>query len=141
MGFDELMAIAQSEFVFAILFIGLLYLSVKQVQKALETNRAQSADREQYIMDMHHKQMVELKENMLHERGNMNEIIQEQRHSFNKRETELLKHLEKNTAQLSNITGTLKDIQRNLSKLEERVEDNFMDVWKELGSKQYRNKE
>lgn len=140
MSIDDVTKIAQSEVVFAILFIGLLYLVLKQVQKALETHRNLSAEREKYIMDMHEKQMSELKENMLHERNNSYEIMQEQRHSFDKRETELMKHLEKNTAQLTNITGTLKSIQHNLSKLEERVEDNFMDVWKELGAKQDKNR-
>lgn len=89
---------------------------------------------------MHEKQLSEIKENMLHERNSSHEMMIEQRHSFDKREGELVKHLNKNTEQLTHIADTLKDVQRNLGKLEDRMEDNFMEVWKELGSKLDKNK-
>lgn len=135
MGVKEIIAIASSEYVFAILFIGFLWIAVKQVQATMTRERESSAEREKYIFSMQEKQLAELKENMLHERNSSYEIISEQRQSFEKREGELVKHLNKNTEQLSNIADTLKDVQRNLGKLEDRMEDNFMEVWKELGSK------
>lgn len=136
---DDIIKVVGSDSVFAVLFVFFLFLVVKQVQRALELNREMSTQREQYIMDMHDKQMSELKENMLHERNSSFEMFAEQRKSFDAREAKLLEHLSKNTDQLGNISETLKDIQRNLSKLEDRVEDNFMEVWKELGSKQDKN--
>jgi hypothetical protein len=136
MSLKDVTNIAQSEAVFAILFIGLLFLIIRQAKVWLDENKQSTQEREQYIFSMHEKQMSEIKENMLHERNNAHELIQEQRISFEKREGELLKHLNKNTEQLGNIADTLKDVQRNLGKLEDRMEDNFMEVWKELGSKQ-----
>lgn len=136
MDLKNILAVAQSEAVFAVLFIGLLWLAAKQIKVTMEQSRESSIEREKYIFDIHERQMLELKENMLHERNNSHELLIEQRVSTDKREEALLKHLDKNTEQLSGVADTLKDIQRNLSKLEDRVEDNFMEVWKELGSKQ-----
>jgi DNA-binding response OmpR family regulator len=136
MSLKDIMTVAQSDFVFAILFIGLLVMGVRAIKAHLDEQKADSTQREEYILQMHERQMNEMKENMLHERASSHELIVEQRHSFEKREAELLKHLQKNTDQLASIADTLKDVQRNLSKLEDRVEDNFMEVWKELGAKQ-----
>lgn len=135
MSLKDVMTVASSEYVFAVLFIGFLWIAIKQVQGTMTRERESSNDREKYIFVMHDKQLAELKDNMLHERNNSHEMLIEQRHSFDKRESELVKHLNKNTDQLSNIADTLKDVQRNLGKLEDRMEDNFMEVWKELGSK------
>jgi len=136
MGLKEIMSIANSEVVFAILFIGLLWIILTHFKKWSVEQKDTALEREKYIMSLHEKQMTELKENMLHERNSNFELMVEQRTSFDRREKELLQHLSKNTDQLTSVADTLKDIQRNLSKLEDRVEDNFMEVWKELGSKQ-----
>jgi len=135
LGLKEITGVAQSEFVFAILFIGLLWLAIRQVKQTLDESRQSSLEREKYIFDIHERQMTELKENMLHERNSSHELMIEQRVSFDQRETALLKHLEKNTDQLGNIADTLKDVQKNLKGLEKDVNDNFLEVWKELGSK------
>lgn len=141
MNVKDIITIASSEYVFAILFIGFLWLVVQHVRGILVEQRESSKEREQYIFKMHEQQMTELKENMLHERNSSHELMVEQRQSFDMREQELLKHLNKNTDQLTSVADTLKDIQRNLSKLEDRVEDNFMEVWKELGGKQDKNRQ
>lgn len=139
MTLDKIMQVAGSEVVFAILFIGLLWIILTHFKKWSTEQKETSMEREKYIMELHERQMAELKENMLHERNSSFELMVEQRSSFDKREVELLKILTKNTEQMGDIADTLKDIQRNLSKLEDRVEDNFMEVWKELGSKQDKN--
>lgn len=135
MSLKDIMTVASSDVVFAVLFIGLLYVLLSAFKKWATEQKEMSIERERYVLTMHEKQMIELKENMLHERNANFELLVEQRRSFETREAELIKVLNKNTDQLSSIADTLKDIQRNLSKLEDRVEDNFMDVWKELGSK------
>lgn len=135
MSLKDIITVASSEYVFAVLFIAFLYVAIKQVQNTMKQERESSRERETYIFSMHEKQLDEVKSNMLYERGNSHKLLLEQRQSFDSRETKLMDHLSKNTDQLGNIAVTLKDIQRNLSKLEDRMEDNFMEVWKELGSK------
>jgi len=135
MSLKDIMTIASSETVFAVLFVAFLWIVIAQVKTALKETRESAQKREEYILTSHEKQMNEIKENMLHERASSHELMVEQRISFDKREQELLKHLNKNTEQLGNIAETLKDIQNNLKSVENRMEDNFMDVWKELGNK------
>jgi flagellar motility protein MotE (MotC chaperone) len=129
--FKAVTGIASSEFVFAILFIASLVFAVRMFKDYIEKNRQETTEREQYIQEMHNKQMDELKDQ-----------LKLQRDDSQKREQELMRHLGKNTEQLSKnveqmqgIAETIKHIQLNLSKLEDRVEDNFLEVWKELGNK------
>lgn len=131
----DVTAVAQSEAVFAVLFILVVLAVGWYIKKVLDQNRESSAQNQQYILEMHERQMGEIKENMLHERNNAHEILMEQRRSFDGRETALLSHLGKNTDQLAHVSDTLKDIRQSMGKLEDRMEDNFHDVWKELGAK------
>lgn len=140
MSLKDIMTVAGSDMVFAVLFIGLLWIILTHFKKWSAEQKESALEREKYILQLHEKQMMDMKENMLHERNANFELLVEQRHSFEKREGEILKHLSKNTEQLTNVAETLKEIQRNLSKLEDRVEDNFMEVWKELGAKQDKNR-
>lgn len=135
MNLKDIMTIANSEVVFAILFIGLLLLVVRGIKIHFEQSRIESEKREQYIFKMYEQQMQTMESGMTKQREEYNQLITEQRESFNKREEELLKHLSRNTDQLSNVAETLRDIQRSLGKLEDRVENNFLQVWKELGTK------
>jgi predicted RNase H-like nuclease (RuvC/YqgF family) len=112
-GLKDVLTIANSEVVFAVLFIVGLFAVGKYVRDALREQKEENAKREEQLISFYREQL---------------EIS-------TKRETELMRHLDKNTEQLRNIADTLKEVQRNLSKLEDRVEDNFMAVWKELGSK------
>ncbi|AYP68732.1 hypothetical protein BpsS36_00026 [Bacillus phage vB_BpsS-36] len=107
MGVNEISNIASSETVFAILFIGLLFLVGKFIKQFIEKQREDSNKREEYIFSMHERQQEESK----------------------LREEKLHSHLSRNTDQLEKIAGTL-------DKLETRVEHNFSEVWKEINNKQ-----
>lgn len=135
MNAKDILMIAQSDAVFAVLFIGILWIAGRFVKQYFADQKQESLEREAYIMDMHKQQMEGLKDDMIIQRDNYNNLLVEQRLSFDKRENELLKVLNKNTDQLTGVAETMKDIQRGIVKLEDRMEDNFMQVWKELGSK------
>lgn len=107
MGFNEINSIAGSETVFAILFIGLLFLVGRFIKQQIVTQREDSKEREEYILKMQERQLDESRD----------------------REEKLHSHLERNTTQLEKIAGTL-------DKLESRVEQNFSEVWKEINNKQ-----
>lgn len=113
LGIKEIQSIASSEVVFALLFIFGLFVVGRYVVQFIAEMKDENTHRETQIIDLYKEQIA----------------------NSNNREVELMKHLEKNTEQLGNIADTLNDVQRNLSKLESRVDDNFKDVWKELGSK------
>jgi len=113
----KLVELANSETLFAILFIaGLIYIAL-YVKGMLQSNKDDNHRRENQLID----------------------IYKEQIDKGDKREEELMDYLDKNTDQLENIAGTLKGVQTNIEKLEDRVEDNFMSVWKELGTKENKN--
>lgn len=113
MSLKDIANIAGSEFVFAILFIaGLIYVAL-YVKGVLEQNRQDSKNREESIMN----------------------IYKEQLEKADTREEKLMDYLDKNNEQLENVANTLKEVQENLQKVEDRMEDNFMLVWKELGNK------
>lgn len=113
LGIKEIQSIASSEVVFALLFIFGLFVVGRYVVQFIAEIKDENTHRETQLIDLYKEQIT----------------------NSNNREVELMKHLEKNTEQLGNIADTLNDVQRNLSKLESRVDDNFKDVWKELGSK------
>jgi len=113
----KLVELANSETLFAVLFIaGLIYIAL-YVKGMLQSNKDDNHRRENQLID----------------------IYKEQIDKGDKREEELMDYLDKNTNQLENIAGTLKGVQTNIAKLEDRVEDNFMNVWKELGTKENKN--
>jgi septal ring factor EnvC (AmiA/AmiB activator) len=112
-GLKDILTIANSEVVFAVLFIIGLFAVGRYITNALKEQKEENTRREEQLIEFYKN---ELEKSAL-------------------REGELMRHLDKNTEQLRTIAETLKDVQRGLTKLEDRVEDNFMAVWKELGSK------
>jgi uncharacterized membrane protein len=110
---NMLAELADSETFFAVLFVaGLVYVAL-YVKGVLEQNRQDNINRENSIMDMYKEQLDKA----------------------DAREEQLMNYLDKNNEQLENVAHTLKDVQENLQKVEDRMEDNFMNVWKELGNK------
>ena len=124
MSWSRAIEIAGSEAVFAVLFIGFLWVVIGYVKKVLDDNKKESQAREQYIFDMHEKQM-----------DNMQDMMEQQRRSHEKREEAIQRHLDKNTEQLSAIAETMNIIQKEVSRVESKVDTNFVTVWKELGGK------
>ena len=117
MDLTKLVELANSETLFAVLFIaGLIYIAL-YVKGMLQSNKDDNHRRENQLIDIYKKQI---------DKGD-------------KREEELMDYLDKNTNQLENIAGTLKGVQTNIEKLEDKVEGNFMNVWKELGTKENKN--
>jgi len=113
----KLVELANSETLFAVLFIaGLIYIAL-YVKGMLQSNKEDNHRRENQLID----------------------IYKEQIDKGDKREEELMHYLDRNTYQLENISGTLEGVQTNLAKLDGRVEDNFTSVWKELNTKENKN--
>lgn len=111
---NKLAELAGSEVFFAVLFVaGIIYIAL-YVKGVLEQNRQDNINRENTIIGMYKEQL---------DKSDM-------------REDQLMSYLDKNNDQLENVAGTLKDVQNSLQKVEDRMEDNFMSVWKELGAKQ-----
>ncbi|PEZ47021.1 hypothetical protein CN367_11665 [Priestia megaterium] len=109
----DIQSIAGSEMVFAVLFIFVLFIAGKWVIQFIAEMKDENAHRETQLIDLYKEQIT----------------------NSNTREQELMKHLDKNTDQLENIADTLSDVQKNLSKLESKVDADLKDVWKELGGK------
>jgi predicted RNase H-like nuclease (RuvC/YqgF family) len=116
--FKLLHELASSETFFAVLFLAGLILVGRYVVQHIKDMKEENNQRESQLIEIYKDQIT---------------------HSAVERER-LMTHLDKNTEQLTNVAGTLKDIQQNLEKLEHRVEDNFHEVWKELGAKQNKPK-
>ena len=117
MDLTKLIELANSETLFAVLFIaGLIYIAL-YVKGMLQSNKEDNHRRENQLID----------------------IYKEQIDKGDKREEELMHYLDRNTYQLENISGTLEGVQTNLAKLDGRVEDNFTSVWKELDTKENKN--
>ncbi|AGE60718.1 hypothetical protein ANDROMEDA_31 [Bacillus phage Andromeda] len=131
MDVNAVMSIASKETVFAILFIFLGAAVIRWVKSFIDQQREHSQEREQYIMEMHKKQLEELKEQAMHQRNDNRELLVEQRQSFDRREKDLLEHLKQNTHQLENISDTLRDVKTNIVGLE----DNLQSIWSELERK------
>lgn len=62
-------------------------------------------------------------------------MLAEQRAESAKREEVLMTNLETITLQQGKISETLTDISNGMEKLEEKVERNFLEVWRELRNK------
>jgi peptidoglycan hydrolase CwlO-like protein len=114
-----LMELANSESFFAILLVIGIIALWRAGTVSFKEIKTENRDREEQIIDM----------------------FKDQLEKADKREEELMGHLDKSTGQMENIAGTMKEIQGNLSKLENRVDDNFMMVWKEIGRTQPKQKQ
>lgn len=117
MGFNEIMELVQSEYVFAVLFIFGLYAVVKWAVEFIQSVRDENATREDQLHGLYEKSLEDA----------------------TNREEYLKEHLDKTTGQLERITHTQVRIQDSLDKLEKRVDESFTEVWKELGGKANKN--
>lgn len=114
MSINEALTVASSEVVFSVLFILGLFIVGRVVMSSLKDIRAENNDREAQIAELYKQQM---------ERAD-------------KREADLMDHLGQTTKQMGNIAETLKDVQLGLDRLEDRMDKNVVEIWKELGAKE-----
>lgn len=115
---SQIIEVASSEVVFAILFISLgvwlfwfgtkHFMELKKEQSKRENDLLTENDRrEQKLIDIYEQQSQRAED----------------------RESQLMGYLDKNNEQLGTIA-------RTLEKVENRMDDNFIAIWKELGQKQ-----
>lgn len=141
MTLKQIIEVANSEVVFAILFIGFLWIAGVQTKRYIDEQKLKQQEREDYITLMHKQREDDLKALLREQRDDSVVLMREQRDESQKREREMMVYLGKITDKQVDITDTLKDIRTSLGKLEDRMETNFMEVWKELGAKQNRGNE
>lgn len=114
MNIKELIQVAQSDAVFAVLFTGLLYFMLVFGKNFIKEQRE--------IENMREEQLIEL--------------YREQKTESAAREKELMNHLDRLTAQQAEITEALKelkeDMQGGIEKLEDKVDRGFMEVWRTI---------
>lgn len=113
MDLKTLEKLATSEVIFAILFIGGLLFIGRWFLNYMAEQKRENIEREAQLL----------------------EIYKDQLSQSAVREKELMQHMGENTVQLKSIADTLKGVQDNLFKLEDRVNSDLQGVWKELGSK------
>lgn len=121
MDFGVLNEIATSQVIFSLLFIALLWFGGRWFMQNFKEEKAESRQREEYIFELHKKQLEDMKETQ-----------KLQQDSFDKREEKLMSVLDKNTEQLENVANTLTEVQRNLGKFESRADKNFKEIWIEI---------
>lgn len=109
----EITELANSEAVFAVLFIAGLVVVGKWFMNYIQEQREESKRREQELMDNYKEQL----------------------HQSNEREVKLIAHLDKNTEKLEQIARTLTGVEKRLFSFEAKVNNDFNNVWNELGSK------
>ena len=127
MDLNKIAQLADSESFFLVLFVaGIIYIAL-WVRTQLQDNKEDSKRREEQLIDIYRSQI---------ERGEEREgtLLRQSQ----EREKDLMEYLDRNSDQLENIAGTLKEVQSNLVKVEDRMQDNFQIVWKELGNKEDR---
>ena len=103
--------LAQSEAVFAILFVLGLFVVGKWLMSFIQGMKEENATRESQLLELHSKQSEDAQ----------------------KREEFLRNHLDKSNEKMGEISDTMKGIQAGLNKLEDRMDANFLEVWKEIG--------
>ena len=94
MPIEEAERIAQSEVAWAILFILLFFIIIRYLIKT-------SDKREKKIMDLHEQSKID----------------------SNRREDRLMTHLEKTTTELTTITHTVGDIQKEMVRMNDRMDE------------------
>ncbi|AVO23034.1 hypothetical protein [Bacillus phage Anath] len=113
MGIAELIEVAKSEVVFAVLFIISLIAVGKWVVEFIQSVREENSTREDQLLELHEKQA---------EKSAV-------------REEKLMVHLERTTDQLERMTDTQVQMQESMGKLEQKIDQGLTEVWKELGGK------
>jgi hypothetical protein len=127
MSLKDIQSIASSEIVFAILFIGLFWLVLVQMQRSLTEQR----EREDQIMEMYRNREADLKDQADKSSESYTELLALQRNDSLNRERELMLANERLIDSQKAISATLTRIQDNLLKLEEKVDKSVTELWKE----------
>lgn len=113
--------LAKSDFPFFVLFVLCVWLGVRWLVNFIKEQQAENNQRENKLIENYEKQLEsqanEKRELMVHlERSN--------------------DHLKMNTETLKEISNTQHEIQKNLYKLEVKVDESLKAVWMELAGKQ-----
>jgi predicted RNase H-like nuclease (RuvC/YqgF family) len=111
MTLKDLMELANSEVVFAVLFIAGLFFAGRWLIGHLQSVKEENKERETQLIELYKTQID----------------------SSTEREEHLKAHLDKSNEQMGEIASTMKDIQQGMSKLENKMDNNFKDVWREIG--------
>lgn len=114
MGIKEIQSIAQSDVVFAVLFIALLLGAAHFISRLIQDQRDTEKHREEQLIELYREQKAESAE----------------------REKELMQHLERITERQAEISNTLREVKEDmrggLTKLEEKVDRGFVEVWRAI---------
>ena len=109
----DIQELAGSEVVFAVLFILTLVVIGRWLVSFIQGMKEENATRETQLIELYNKQSEDAQ----------------------KREAFLHDHLNKSNDKMGEISDTMKGIQAGLNKLEDRMDANFLEVWKEIGKK------
>jgi ABC-type bacteriocin/lantibiotic exporter with double-glycine peptidase domain len=114
MDLKDIQTVAQSDVVFAVLFIGLLWISAIFINRLMQDQRETEKQREEQLIELYREQKAESAE----------------------REKELMQHLDRITERQAEITNTLREVKEDmrggLTKLEEKVDRGFVEVWRAI---------
>ncbi len=102
--------IATSQYVFAVLFILLLFVAYRAIKSYLSDIKQENAEREQELKELYKEHKVDAKE----------------------RETKLMEHLDKSNQSQERTAIALERIEGSLNSLEDKVDKGFSDVWGHL---------
>lgn len=119
---SDITKLANSEAVFAVLFIAFLYVGVKQVLKMIDQLRNDEASKEQHIYTIYRDRENDYKQ-----------LLVDLRNDTMTREEKLYTNLTGLTSQQGEISDTLKDVRDSLGKLENKMDRGFNEVWDAIG--------
>lgn len=110
MGIKEITELVKTEYVFGVLFIvGLIYVG-KYIKEVLSSQAQDNKDFENKVVEIYETQLSKSYE----------------------REEKLMSHQTEMTKQLEGISTTQSRFAASLDKLEQRTEENFRALWKEI---------
>ncbi|AMA71540.1 hypothetical protein P4S93_17900 [Aneurinibacillus thermoaerophilus] len=109
--------IAQSQYVFSILFIFLFFSVIGASVWLFNNLRKENEEREKKIMEMHEKREKELLQTNL-----------EYKLESKEREQKLMEHLERTTEAQKEMSQTMEKVQQGLSTLETNIKDVWMEI-------------
>ncbi|MED0738999.1 hypothetical protein [Aneurinibacillus thermoaerophilus] len=109
--------IAQSQYVFSILFIFLFFSVIGACVWLFNNLRKENGEREKKIMEMHEKREKELLQTNL-----------EYKLESKEREQKLMEHLERTTEAQKEMSQTMEKVQQGLSTLETNIKDVWMEI-------------
>lgn len=110
MGLKEITELVKTEYVFGVLFIvGLIYIG-KYVREVLASQAQDNKEFENKVVEIYETQLEKSYE----------------------REEKLMSHQTDITRQLGDISATQTRMQTSLDKLEQKTEENFRQIWKEV---------